>query len=198
MQLEEFQRGLSEELSYEDWQLLPGLKVFVAYTWNWCDDYNGSDEHEDEDPAESSQSEDEDEPDPFDNGFTTHTVTFKCIGATRDDNHQEALQAAAKDIKEGKDVPVRLQLEPDNPVDSDAIAFQCHVHSVWERVGYVVQEVLAEVHDAMKKHEIISVKFSWVKFRLCWSRCGPGFYAGVNISKKGSWSRACLHCASTR
>ena len=58
-------------------------------------------------------------------------------------------------------------------------------------MGYVVQEVLAEVHDAI---EIISVKFSWVKFRLCWSRCrcGPGFYAGVNISKKGSWSRAVL------
>ena len=56
-------------------------------------------------------------------------MTFKCIGATRDDNHREALQAAAKDNKEGKDVPVRLQLEPDNPLDSDAIAFQSHACS---------------------------------------------------------------------
>ena len=228
-------------------RLLPGEKVFVAYTWEWQDYCNNDSEEpeEHEDPAESSQSEDE--PDPFDSGFVTHTITFKCIGASRDDKQQETLQAAAKCIKEGKEVPIRLmegsfhkvlllkgnvpaqnynffmdilivtirneiascvekaytristpeavQPEPDNPVDCNAIAFQCCVHNDWSRVGYVVQEALPEVHDAIQKHAIVSVRFAWVKFLLCWSRCGPGFYAGINI---GSWSRACIQCASTR
>lgn len=65
--------------------------------------------------------------------------------------------------------------------------------SEWlEELGYIVQEAIAAVHDAMKKHE---VTFAWVKFVLCWSHCGPGFCAGINISKKGS---ACMCCASTR
>ena len=172
--------------------------MFVAYTWEWQDYCNNDSEEpeEHEDPAESSQSEDE--PDPFDSGFVTHTITFKCIGASRDDKQQETLQAVAKCIKEGKEVPIRLQPEPDNPVDCNAIAFQCCVHNDWSRVGYVVQEALPEVHDAIQKHAIVSVRFASVKFLLCWSRCGPGFYAGINIAKKGSWSRACIQCANTR
>lgn len=55
-----------------------------------------------------------------------------------------------------------------------------------------------EVHDAISKHEIISVKIAWVKFLQFWRQNGPGFYAGVNISKQGSWSCTCLRVASTR
>ena len=117
---------------------------------------NDSEEPEEhEDPAESSQSEDE--PDPFDSGFVTHTITFKCIGASRDDKQQETLQAAAKCIKEGKEVPIRLQPEPDNPVDCNAIAFWCCVHNDWSRVDYVVQEALPEVHDAIQNNSLSEI-----------------------------------------
>lgn len=69
--LEEFRRGLSEELSYEDWWLLPD-EVFVAYTW----DNNTNEDHElPEQELSPESSQGEDQPDLFDSGFTTHTLT---------------------------------------------------------------------------------------------------------------------------
>ena len=44
-----------------------------------------------------------------------------------------------------------------------------------------MKEALSDVHDALNNNRILSVKFSWVKFLLCWSHCGPGFYAGIDI-----------------
>ena len=80
----------------------------------------------------------------------SHTVTFKCIGANRDSSQQNALRVAAENIRTGLNIPVRLNPQPDNPADSNAIAFQCFVQQKWQRVGYVVCEVLPYVHDAMR------------------------------------------------
>lgn len=156
-----------------------------------------TDVHESDNESDMHESEDDDGQDPFDRGFVTHTM-FKCIGATRDDGHQEALQAAAKKLKGGYEVCVQLQPKADNPVDSNAIAFQCRLENEWKRIGFVVQEALGYVHNALQQNTITSVKFSWVKFLLCWSHSGPGFYAGIAISKKGEWSKTVMCCASTR
>lgn len=138
-----------------------------------------------------------DELDEFDRE-RSHTVTFKCIGANRDSSQQNALRVAAENIRAGLNIPVRLNPEPDNPADSNAIAFQCFVQEKWQRVGYVVREALPYVHDAMRDNVILSVEFGWVRYLLCWSRCGPGFYAGINISKQGEWSRTVVRAASTK
>ena len=71
------------------------------------------------------------------------------------------------------------------------------IDSDWKRIGYVVQDTLMDVHDAITKGEIISVKIAWVKFLLRWRQSGPGFYAGINVSKQGTWSRTCTQFAST-
>ena len=124
----------------------------------------------------------------------THTVTFKCMGANRDSNHQAVLAATFETRGEGNDVPVRICPEPDNPKDSEAVAFQCYLSGAWKRIGYVVNEALPEVHSALENKTILSVEFAWVKFLLCWSYSGPGFYAGINESKGGDWSN---HYSST-
>lgn len=95
-------------------------------------------------------------------------------------------------------VPVRLFPEPGNLKDSNAIAFQCCIAGEWRKVGYVVKEALSEVHEALKGGTIIFVKFAWVKFLLCWSYSGPGYYAGIDISKRGNWSKNVVCCRSTK
>lgn len=175
--------------------LLPGDNVFVAYEWIWLtDDFDndGDGTQMAEDDAEEN-AEDSD-----DCVHVSHTVTFKCIGANRNPNHQTALEAAADDISNGKNVPVRLFHEPNNPNDSMAMAFECLLDGQWKRIGYVIKEVLQEVHEASRSNVILSVNFEWVKFLLCWSRSGPGFYAGINISKRGTWSRTVTRFASTK
>ena len=87
-------------------------------------------------------------------------------------------------MEEGRTVPVRLKKELQNPVDARAIAFQCKVKDKWERIGYIVWEVLEAVHDAMDNQKIVSVDFDWVKYILHFNR---GWYSGIIVTKQGQW-----------
>jgi len=70
----------------------------------------------------------------------THTVTFKCIGATKDMEAQQALQRTSEQLRAVQQVPVDVFPEPLNQYDSRAIAFKVHVADKWTTIGYVVQE----------------------------------------------------------
>lgn len=72
--------------------------------------------------------------------------------------------------------------EPENPIDSKAIAFRCQIGDEWHTIGYTVREALDPVHTAIQNQDIISVRFSWVNYLVSWSRSGPGYYAGINIT----------------
>lgn len=128
----------------------------------------------------------------------THIVTFKCIGAVRDEKQQRALQLAFEARRKGEVVDVKIEPEPKNPYDSRAIAFLCHVEGSWHRIGYIVREVLEEVHAAINARNILWVTFAWVSYLLQWTRSGPGFYAGINIARRGDWSHTCIMSASTK
>ena len=128
----------------------------------------------------------------------THTVTFKCIGAVRDAQSQMILSRVRDIMEEGTTVPVRIVHEHDNPYDSKAIAFTYQLDNKWQRIGYIVRECLDHVHEAMASNKIVSVTFSWVKYLVRWSRCGPGYYAGIDITIQGEWPSEVVRCASTR
>ena len=87
-------------------------------------------------------------------------------------------------------IPVKLQPEPNNPIDSKAIAFMCKVENDWERIGYVVQEALDDVHEAINTNKILGVSFQWIKFIVYFKT--PGWYAGIKITRSGEWSNAVL------
>ena len=59
----------------------------------------------------------------------THTVTFKCIGTTKETQYQERLKRIAQLRDRGLQVSCQLKSEPDNPLDSHAIAFECQIAS---------------------------------------------------------------------
>lgn len=173
----------------------------MAYEWSWDDDLRqNSDEEVVGSPVSSEPSEDASEssqPVTDTTGPHVHKVTFKCIGATRDDGHQLALRTAKGLITSGHTVPVKLCPEPSNPFDAKAIAFTCCIDGQWQRIGYVVREVLDEVHTAMRAGDIIDVQFAWVKFLLSHPRSGHGMYAGIDITRHGEWSTTVLSSAST-
>ena len=112
----EFQYGVSDTLNIET---LPDDTIFVAYKWHWSagdhqekyDESNAYYEDElDVDFDIDFDHDDDEEQDTVDSSLITHTVTFKCIGATRDNSHQTALQAAFESIQEGHDVLVQSQI----------------------------------------------------------------------------------------
>ena len=84
---------------------------------------------------------------------TSHTVTFKCIGASKSVDSQEILKKVCELLANGIDVPVDVYPEPENPYDSRAIAFKAYVGSKLHTIGYVVREATEYVHNEMgKKH----------------------------------------------
>ena len=119
-------------------------------------------------------------------------MIFKCIGAQKERHYQEVLSLANRKIKEGINIPVKIEAEPYNQYDSKAIAFMCKLddHSDWERIGYVVQEVLDEVHDAITNKKILDVSFDYIKYVVHFK--SPGWYAGIKITRNGEWSQKVL------
>ena len=126
-----------------------------------------------------------------------HTITFKAMGTTKIHGAQDILLAARDVLDHGENVPVELILEPDNPKDNREIAFQCFLNDRWHKFGYVVSELLDEVHTAISLHEIISTTFKRIKYVFTWTKCDHGFYAAINITKKGCWSSQAVKHAST-
>lgn len=115
------------------------------------------------------------------------TVVFKCIGATKDTQSQDALCTAKDRISSGWTVPVRMRPEPTNIADSQAIVFECELDGKWRKIGYVVRNILNEVHAAMGANLIISACFKCIKYVTHWSHSGPGYYAGISVTKSGPW-----------
>ncbi len=128
----------------------------------------------------------------------THTIPFKVIGCTKETRYQDVLRRASSLRNAGVAIPVELRIEPGNPVDPNAIAFMCSVDGCFERVGYVVKEARDAVHDALTRNDITLIKLKWVKYVTDWYRMGPGFFAAVNITKKGVWPTNVVMVKSTR
>ena len=66
----------------------------------------------------------------------------------------------------------------------------------WTRVGYVIRELIEEVHDALSKNEIVNVEFQWIRYMFKGFASGPGFYAGIQVTRNGKWSTLALAKAS--
>ena len=149
--------------------------MFILWNWIWLEDSRSPTPESicdpASDPANNSLSPDINTTSDEDEENTipeiTHTVVFKCIGAHKKRQYQETLALASRKLKENSTVQVKLQPEPDNRYDSKAIAFLCKIdNSGWVRIGYVVQEVLDEVHEAINKKKILNVSFDWIKYTV--------------------------------
>ena len=117
---------------------------------------------------------------------------WKSKGAYR---YKELLALAKKKINEGVTVQVNIKKEPDNPIDSKAIAFYCDVSGTGERIGNFVREALDDVHKAMDDGLILKVEFDWIKYIVHFKN--SGWHTGIKITRLGEWSQSVLRSRST-
>ncbi len=181
--------------------------IMVIWEWEWLSESSQLDIDSDGDGGDTdetcesagTETESGTESDQESNDTQTEdTVTFKCIGASREVHSQDALASAKQKLDRGESVPVRIEPEPSNPFDSDAISFQCKLDDTWVTIGYVVKEILPHVHRAIQSHSIVSVDFKWIKYIVMWTRSGPGYYAGINVTCRGKWPPQVRQFSSTR
>ncbi len=161
--------------------------------WDWvdneADNVSSTKSSAESNTLSSGNDVEEDEP-------ILDTVTFKCIGVTRDSSYQDVLKSASSLLREGKTVPVRVESEPFNPFDAKAICFQCLLDSKWTVFAYVIKELCDSVHESLLNKSIISTEFAWVKYKVV-RTSGPGYYAAVNIKRRGKWPTIVHRYAST-
>ena len=171
-------------------------KVFVIWKWNVCDDLEYVSETDmstsGDESAEAGQSRSDDE-----EQACLNSVVFKCIGTCKEENYQQVLARAAALKKQNKAVETRILPEPQNPMDSKAIAFQVLIDDKWQRIGYMVKEVLDAVHKELSNDSLTAVELDWVKFITHWCRSTPGWYCGIKVTKKGAWDINVVRCRST-
>ena len=115
----------------------------------------------------------------------------------KDNAYQEVLKKARDLRLIGQSISVRLTHELNNPFDTKAIAFMCFIDD-WQRIGYIVHEILDEVHAALQNNLIVRVEFSWIKFITDWMLSSPGFFAGVSVTKYGRWSQSLIRASTSR
>ena len=176
----------------------------MVWSWEWMDYQSSEDSSSsfidsfsnlDTYTHQSSDSDELAEEDQTPVNDTTDTVVFKVIGCTKEKKYQDILSH----VKNSQlAVPVKLLPEPNNPFNSKAIAFVCMVGGKWQRIGYVVNEILSEVQSALNNDDITCVEFAWVKYISDWTKSGPGFFAGVKVTKYGIWPYSVKKAASTR
>ena len=186
-------------------------RALFLWKWTWVDGEIESESEDDiertditiipETPPELSDEDDADKLiDTTNDVNVVHTVTFKCIGCTRDVKYQKTLENINElrraNGMELDNVECRIMPEPQNPFDARAIAFQCYINSKWQTIGYVVKEALDDVHLASQQKCILGVKLEWVKYIIYWQT--PAWYAGVSMTKRGEWSKIVLTSQSAK
>ena len=169
----------------------PGIRAvnndfFVV--WEWDISKQGSTTDDSDGGGNESSYESLLEEDKSENEFDSHDEEEQSIGCVREAEYQNTLCAARDLITQGEFVPVRLNPEPTNIKDARAIAIECNIiKNSGKKIGYVVKELLDDVPAAINRKEIVSVKFGWIKYITDWTRLGPGYFAGIKISKSGDW-----------
>lgn len=124
-----------------------------------------------------------------------HTIAFKVMGVTKLEGVQNLLLKMRELHDEGANLSIILSPEPDNPVDRDAIAFKCNLDGTFITLGYIARNLTGEVSAAMKDNLITEIKLKYIRYRFWQS--GPGYYAAVNITRKGMWSsKVCMHAST--
>ena len=115
-----------------------------------------------------------------------HTLKFKCIGVTKETIYQDILRDCKRELSNGRVVLTRLHVE--QLEEGCAVAVELYHKESWCRVGYIVEELKSEVKQVMDNGSLVSVKLSSIRYVTYW-RSGLGYYASIEITKVGSWSR---------
>lgn len=114
-----------------------------------------------------------------------HTLLFKVLGVCHSVERQKTLERAYQLLYEyNRPVFSKLEKEPDNVYDSNAIAVYVMTDDSYDKVGYIASELTQFVHPYLNTPDFnVSVE----KVTFCTKYLLVGFYLTISLSKKGLW-----------
>lgn len=125
-----------------------------------------------------------------------HTLPFKVMGVAHKLERQKHLEAAfIKMNEENVVIKAKIQPEPDNMYDANAIAVLIDYGLGYKQVGYISQDLTKFVHSVLNRGRLQHASVYNIKFRTTWAKAG--FYMTLQLTSKGEWPAQVLR-ASTR
>lgn len=117
-------------------------------------------------------------------------MLFKVLGVCYSVERQKSLERAYEHLYEyNRPVFAKLEKEPDNVHDSNAIAVYIMTDDNYEKVGYIASELTKYVHTHLNTPDFhVSVE----KITFCTKYLLVGFYLTISLSKKGLWHNAVI------
>ena len=115
-----------------------------------------------------------------------HTLPFKVLGVAHKLERQEHLEAAFNKItKENLVVCAKIQPEPDNMFDANAIGVLIDYGLGFKHVGYIAQELTRFIHPVIKHGRLQLATVYEIKFRTAWAK--TGYFMTLQLTCKGEW-----------
>lgn len=92
------------------------------------------------------------------------TEYFALKGSSYHEDCQKALKRCKQLQLSKQDIEMRVNPEPTNIRDKNAILVEAHLDGEWSRVGYIQKEKIRKVTAAIKNNEIDNVRFKSIGF----------------------------------
>lgn len=139
--------------------------------------------------ADDPSSDDDDEESLPDGSavVTIHCLPSKVMGTCYSEQYQSALVEAYEYLYEhNRPVFAKLETEPENAYDRNAIAVFIMSSSEYEKVGYLARELTQFVHPLLNDP---SLGVSGEKIRFSATFLMIGYYLTIDITRRGLWEK---------
>ena len=124
---------------------------------------------------------------------TSHCLPFKVMGTCYSEQRQRALLEAYEYLYEhNRPVFAKLEADPENAYDRNAIAVYIMSYSGFNKVGYLARELTQFIHPLLNDPSLrVSVK----KIRFSTSYQMMGFYLTIDITRRGLWDKPVIQAS---
>lgn len=114
-----------------------------------------------------------------------HCLPFKVLGSAYNTSRQNALEDAYECMHDyNKPVFVKLEAEPENEHDKNAIGVYVMTGDVYVNVGYIASEFTKYLHPLLGR---VDLDVSAKRIRFCTTYLMIGFYLTIKITKNSPW-----------
>ena len=107
-----------------------------------------------------------------------YVESFKVKGSFFQERYQQALLKCDAAKRQKQPISVRVEFEPDNIQDKNAIKFEVYFNNDWHIIGY------CDVRKIPKLGKAMNARREWITWQSKFS-----FYACESIVKRGQWEK---------
>ena len=118
-----------------------------------------------------------------------HAENFKVKGSFFQEHYQQALAKCDNAKRQNQAISARVEFEPDNIQDKNAIKFEVYFNNEWHIIGYCDVRKIPKLRKAMNSSEIKTVSLLYVKREWITWQSKFSFYACISIVKRRQWGK---------